>query len=89
MKALRRVNAEEMAAYHAVTLARGLRQTKRDDCTCRPAQLNVNAAGIAFKNRRTPIAAFSEPRKPNDTGRMEVQGAYFPLLFALHSTCFS
>jgi hypothetical protein len=32
-----------------------------DDCARRPAQLNANAAGIAFENRRTVIAAFSGP----------------------------
>jgi len=35
---------------------------------------NASASGIAFENRRRCIAAFSEPGKPNDTGRPEVQG---------------
>ena len=37
---------------------------------------NANAKGIAFENRRRCIEAFSEPGKPNDTGRPEVQGMY-------------
>ncbi|KAI0082148.1 S15/NS1 RNA-binding domain-containing protein, partial [Panus rudis PR-1116 ss-1] len=36
---------------------------------------NANARGIAYANRRRIIAAFSEPGKPNDTGRSEVQAA--------------
>ena len=36
---------------------------------------NANAQGIAFENRRRCIAAFSEPGKPDDSGRPEVQGA--------------
>lgn len=35
---------------------------------------NANARGIAYENRRRCIEAFSEPGKPNDTGRSEVQG---------------
>ena len=37
---------------------------------------NANAQGIAFENRRRVIAEFSEPGKPNDTGRPEVQGVF-------------
>ena len=36
---------------------------------------NANARGIAYENRQRCVAAFSEPGKPNDTGRPEVQGA--------------
>jgi hypothetical protein len=36
---------------------------------------NADAAWIAFENRRRVIEAFSEPVKPDDTGRTEVQGA--------------
>lgn len=36
---------------------------------------NANARGIAYENRQRCVAAFSEPSKPNDTGRPEVQGA--------------
>lgn len=36
---------------------------------------NANARGIAYENRQRCIAAFSEPGKPNDTGRPEVQAA--------------
>ncbi|CAL1694838.1 unnamed protein product [Somion occarium] len=36
---------------------------------------NANAGGIAFANRQRIVAAFSEPGKPNDTGRPEVQAA--------------
>lgn len=35
---------------------------------------NANAGGIAYANRRRIVEAFSEPGKPNDTGRPEVQG---------------
>jgi len=35
---------------------------------------NANAGGIAYENRRRIIAVFSEPGKPGDTGRAEVQG---------------
>jgi small subunit ribosomal protein S15 len=35
---------------------------------------NANAGGIAYENRRRIVAAFSEPGKPGDTGRSEVQG---------------
>lgn len=37
---------------------------------------NANAGGIAYENRRRIVEAFSEPGKPGDTGRTEVQGAY-------------
>ncbi|KAH9934092.1 S15/NS1 RNA-binding domain-containing protein [Epithele typhae] len=36
---------------------------------------NADAGGIAFENRRRIVAEFSEPEKPNDTGRPEVQAA--------------
>lgn len=35
---------------------------------------NANAGGIAYENRKRIIAFFSEPGKPGDTGRPEVQG---------------
>ena len=35
---------------------------------------NASAKGIAYENRRRIISEFSEPEKPNDTGRSEVQG---------------
>lgn len=35
---------------------------------------NANARGVAFENRRRVIAEFSEPGKPDDSGRPEVQG---------------
>ncbi|EIN14263.1 hypothetical protein PUNSTDRAFT_129892 [Punctularia strigosozonata HHB-11173 SS5] len=40
---------------------------------------NANAGGIAYENRRRIIAAFSEPEKPQDTGRPEVQAALLTL----------
>ncbi|KAH9164506.1 mitochondrial ribosomal protein S15 [Lactarius sanguifluus] len=40
---------------------------------------NANAAGVAFENRRRVIEAFSEPGKPDDTGRTEVQAALLTL----------
>ncbi|KZT01189.1 mitochondrial ribosomal protein S15 [Laetiporus sulphureus 93-53] len=36
---------------------------------------NANARGIAFENRKRIVEAFSEPDKPNDTGRPEVQAS--------------
>jgi len=36
---------------------------------------NANARGIAYENRRRIVAAFSDPGKPSDTGRPEVQAA--------------
>ena len=45
---------------------------------------NANAKGIAYENRRRIIAAFSPPKKPNDTGRPEVQGKlYFGIRLVL------
>jgi small subunit ribosomal protein S15 len=76
MDALRRVNAEEMAAHHAATLTAGVRQANA------MATLVGEWAGIAFENRRRVIAPFSEPGKPNHTGTTEVEGAYC-LLFLL------
>lgn len=44
---------------------------------------NASAGGIAFENRRRIIGAFSSSKKPNDTGRPEVQGTKVTsLLFA-------
>jgi small subunit ribosomal protein S15 len=75
MNALRRVKAEEMAAHHEGALAAGVEQA--NVMAALVDLRNANAAGIAFENRRRVIAAFSEPGKPNDTGRTEVQGVYF------------
>ncbi|OBZ68449.1 30S ribosomal protein S15, partial [Grifola frondosa] len=36
---------------------------------------NANARGIAYENRKRIVAEFSEPEKPGDTGRPEVQAA--------------
>jgi len=36
---------------------------------------NANAGGIAYENRKRVIVVFSEPGKPGDTGRPEVQAA--------------
>jgi small subunit ribosomal protein S15 len=59
MNALRRVNAEEMAAHHAGGLAVSVRQA--NVMAAIVDMRNVNAAGITFENRRRVIAAFSEP----------------------------
>jgi len=75
MNALRRVNAEEMAAHHEDALAAGVGQANA--MAALVDLRNANAAGVAFENRRRVVAAFSEPGKPNDTGRTEVQGACF------------
>jgi len=79
MNALRRVNAEEMAAHHEDALAAGVGQANA--MAALVDLRNANAAGVAFENRRRVVAAFSEPGKPNDTGRTEVQGAWFFLLY--------
>lgn len=73
MNALRRVKAEEMAAHHKGALAAGVGQA--NVMAALVDLRNANAAGITFENRRRVIAAFSEPGKPNNTGRTEVQGA--------------
>ena len=63
----------EMGLHHERELAAGAEQA---NALARLVDLrNANAAGIAFENRRRVIAAFSEPGKPDDTGRTEVQGA--------------
>jgi small subunit ribosomal protein S15 len=82
MNAMRNVAVEEMAAHHETELAAGVAQA---NAVAKVVDLrNANAAGIAFENRRRVIAAFSEPGKPNDTGRTEVQGAFLPpFLFLL------
>jgi small subunit ribosomal protein S15 len=73
MHAMRSVKAEEMAVRHEEELAAGVAQA---NAIAKLVDLrNANAGGIAFENRRRVIAAFSEPEKPNDTGRTEVQGA--------------
>ena len=67
------VKVADMAAHHERELAAGVDQA---NVLARLVDLrNANAAGIAFENRRRVIEAFSEPGKPNDTGRTEVQGA--------------
>ena len=59
MNALRRVNAEEMAAHHAGALAAEVRQA---NAMAALVDLRIaNAAGIAFENRRRVIETFSEP----------------------------
>jgi small subunit ribosomal protein S15 len=68
-----RRGVEAMSAYHETQLAAGLTQA---NVLAKVVDLrNANAAGIAFENRRRVIEAFSEPGKPNDSGRTEVQGA--------------
>ena len=68
-----RKGIEAMAAYHETQLAAGMTQA---NVLAKVVDLrNANAAGIAFENRRRVIEAFSEPGKPNDSGRTEVQGA--------------
>lgn len=64
---------EAISAYHETQLAAGVVQA---NVMARVVDLrNANAAGVAFENRRRIIEAFSEPGKPNDSGRTEVQGA--------------
>jgi small subunit ribosomal protein S15 len=65
-------DAEGMAAFHEMELVAGVAQA---NALARVVDLrNANAAGVAFENRRRVVEAFSEPGKPNDTGRTEVQG---------------
>lgn len=65
---------EAMSAHHEAQLAAGMAQA---NVMAKVVDLrNANAAGIAFENRRRVIEAFSEPGKPNDSGRTEVQGAH-------------
>jgi small subunit ribosomal protein S15 len=65
----------EMAAQHERALEAGTRQA---EALAKLVDLrNANAAGVAFENRRRVVEAFSEPGKPGDTGRTEVQGASF------------
>lgn len=76
---LDRKGAAAMSAYHETQLAAGMTQA---NVLAKVVDLrNANAAGIAFENRRRVIEAFSEPGKPNDSGRTEVQGA---LVVCLH-----
>ena len=70
---------EAMSAHHETQLATGISQA---NVLAKVVDLrNANAAGITFENRRRVIEAFSEPGKPNDSGRTEVQGA---LVVCLH-----
>jgi small subunit ribosomal protein S15 len=84
-----RKGVEAISAYHETQLAAGVTQA---NVLAKMVDLrNANAAGIAFENRRRVIEAFSEPGKPNDSGRTEVQGALcrvsaplsIPLIFIL------
>ena len=70
----RKKSVEAMSAYHETQLKAGMAQA---DVLAKLVDLrNANAAGISFENRRRVIEAFSEPGKPNDSGRTEVQGAF-------------
>ena len=65
-------DAEGTAAFHEMELVAGVAQA---NVLAKVVDLrNANAAGVAFENRRRVVEAFSEPGKPNDTGRTEVQG---------------
>jgi len=71
------VKVAEMAAHHDQALATGVEQA---NALARLVDLrNANAQGIAYENRRRVVEAFSEPGKPNDTGRTEVQAALLTL----------
>ncbi len=81
-------DVEAMSKYHEKQLVAGVAQA---NVLAKLVDLrNANAAGIAFENRRRVIEAFSEPEKPNDTGRTEVQGAVPSLLsrFSINSSDF-
>jgi len=72
-----RKSVEAMSAYHETQLAAG---TVQANVLAKVVDLrNANAAGIAFENRRRVIEAFSEPGRPNDSGRTEVQAALLTL----------
>lgn len=78
-----RKGVEAMSAYHETQLAAGMTQA---NVLAKVVDLrNANAAGIAFENRRRVIEAFSEPGKPNDSGKTEVQGALVVCLCTLLS----
>jgi len=71
------VKMADMAAHHEREMESGVKQA---NALARLVDLrNANKAGIAFENRRRVVAAFSEPGKPNDTGRTEVQAALLTL----------
>jgi small subunit ribosomal protein S15 len=46
---------------------------------------NANAGGISYENRKRIVAVFSEPGKPGDAGRSEVQGTKQGLLLSSNS----
>jgi len=70
-------HAEAISAYHETEVTAGVAQA---NAMAKLVDLrNANAGGIAFENRRRIIEAFSEPGKPNDTGRTEVQAALLTL----------
>ncbi|KAH9035639.1 mitochondrial ribosomal protein S15 [Lactarius pseudohatsudake] len=77
MNGMQGMRVEDMAAHHERELAAGVAQA---NAVARLVDLrNANAAGVAFENRRRVVAAFSEPGKPDDTGRTEVQAALLTL----------
>ncbi|KAH9035643.1 hypothetical protein EDB85DRAFT_1862913 [Lactarius pseudohatsudake] len=77
MNGMQGMRVEDMVAHHERELAAGVAQA---NAVARFVDLrNANAAGVAFENRRRVIAAFSEPGKPDDTGRTEVQAALLTL----------
>ena len=91
MNAPRQVKVEEMATVHEGVLVEGIEQA---NVMATLVDLrNANVAGIAFENRQRLVKVFSEPGKPNDTGRTEVQGAccsaFIFVFLASPSTCFS
>ncbi|KAI0275361.1 mitochondrial ribosomal protein S15 [Gloeopeniophorella convolvens] len=77
LTAMKGLQMEEAAAQNETDMAASVAQASQ------VAKLvdmrNANAQGIAFENRRRVIAEFSEPGKPNDTGRTEVQAALLTL----------
>jgi hypothetical protein len=63
MNALRRVNAEEMAACHGGALAAGVTSMQADAMSICAMRTRL---GSRFENRLRVIEASSEPGKPND-----------------------
>lgn len=65
---------DALSAFHETQLAAG--RVQANELGKLLDLRNASAAGIAFENRRRIVEAFSEPGKPNDTGRTEVQGVF-------------
>ncbi|KDQ18195.1 hypothetical protein BOTBODRAFT_553000 [Botryobasidium botryosum FD-172 SS1] len=67
------INPQQWAGEQAVAEAQ---EMVKSNMLARVVDMrNASARGIAYENRRRCVEAFSEPEKPGDTGRPEVQAA--------------